>query len=234
MIELVALDADDTLWHNEPRYTSTRERLCGLIAKYGLVEAIDERLYATERRNLQHFGYGVKGFVLSMIETAIELTGGRFEGGDVRTIIDWGHDMLGSPIDLLEGVQDAVEALAGSVPLILVTKGDLLDQETKLARSGLGRHFRGIEIVSEKHCRAYEHVMARYGVAPDRFVMVGNSLKSDILPALEAGAHAVLVPYTMTWVHEHVAPEDLAGARYHQIAHLRELPAVLERLAAPA
>lgn len=234
MIELVALDADDTLWHNEPGYTSTRERLCGLIAKYGLVEAIDERLYATERRNLQHFGYGVKGFVLSMIETAIELTGGRFESGDVSTIIDWGRDMLRSPIDLLDGVQGAVEALAGSVPLILVTKGDLLDQETKLARSGLGRHFRGIEVVSEKHCRAYERVMTRYGVAPDRFVMVGNSLKSDILPALEAGAHAVLVPYAMTWVHEHVAPEALAGARYHQIAHLSELPAVLGRLASPA
>ncbi len=232
MIDLVALDADDTLWHNEPNYTSTRERLSALIAKYGPVEGIDDRLYATERRNLQHFGYGVKGFVLSMIETSLELTGGRLDGADVREIIEWGRAMLGSPIELIEGVEDAVEALAARVPLILVTKGDLLDQEAKLARSGLGRLFQGIEVVSEKNRRAYERVMARYAVAPGRFVMVGNSLKSDILPALDAGAHAVLVPYTVEWVHERVAPEDLVEARYHQIAHLKELPAVLERLAA--
>ena len=232
MIDLVALDADDTLWHNEPNYTSTRERLCAMIAKYGPVEAIDDRLYATERRNLQHFGYGVKGFVLSMIETSLELTGGRLDGADVRAIIDWGRDMLASPIELIEGVEDAVASLAASVPLVLVTKGDLLDQEAKLARSGLGRLFQGIEVVSEKNRRAYERVMARYAVAPERFVMVGNSLRSDILPALEAGAHAVLVPYTMEWIHERVAPEDLVNARYHEIAHLKELPAVLERLAA--
>jgi len=234
MIELVALDADDTLWHNEPNYTNTRDRLGALLGKYGLGPDIGDRLYDTERRNLQHFGYGVKGFVLSMIETSIELTGGRLESADVRTIIDWGRAMLASPIELLDGVDEAVQALAARVPLILVTKGDLLDQETKLARSGLGQHFHGIEIVSEKNRRAYERVMTRYAVAPDRFVMVGNSLKSDILPALDAGAHAVLVPYVMEWVHERVAPEDLATARYHQIAHLNELPAVLERLAAPA
>ncbi|HEX6322537.1 MAG TPA: HAD family hydrolase [Vicinamibacterales bacterium] len=230
MIDLVALDADDTLWHNEPNFTTTRDRLGTLLAKYGLDPDLSARLYDTEKRNLEHFGYGVKGFVLSMIETSIELTNGRLESADVRTIIDWGRAMLASPIELLEGVQEAVEALAGDVPLILVTKGDLLDQETKLARSGLGQHFQGIEIVSEKNRRAYERVMRRYAVAPDRFVMVGNSLKSDILPALDAGAHAVLVPYQVEWVHERVAPEDLANARYHQIAHLRDLPAVLNQL----
>lgn len=230
-IELVALDADDTLWHNEPKYTNTRDQLCALLARYGPTAATESRLYEVERRNLEHFGYGVKGFVLSMIETAIELTGGRLESADVRTIIDWGRAMLASPIELLEGVEDAVGTLATSVPLVLLTKGDLLDQETKLARSGLGRHFQGIEIVSEKSRRAYERVMARYGVAPGRFVMVGNSLKSDILPALDAGAHAVLVPYSMEWIHERVAPEDLVNARYHEIAHLSDLPAVLERLA---
>jgi len=232
MIELVALDADDTLWHNEPNYTTTRDRLGALLGKYGLGPDIGARLYATERRNLQHFGYGVKGFVLSMIETAIELTEGRFESADVRTIIDWGRAMLASPIELIDGVEEAVRSLARDVPLILVTKGDLLDQETKLARSGLGPHFQSIEIVSEKNRRAYERVIQRYAAAPDRFVMVGNSLKSDILPALEAGAHAVLVPYHQEWIHERVAPEEIATARYHEIAHLRELPAVLERLAA--
>ena len=234
MINLVALDADDTLWHNESNYTSTRERLGILIAKYGPIESLDDRLYATERRNLQHFGYGVKGFVLSMIETSIELTGGRLEGADVREIIDWGRAMLACPVQLIDGVEEAVQALAARVPLVLVTKGDLLDQETKLARSGLGHLFQGIEIVSEKDRRAYERVMTRYGVAPERFVMVGNSLRSDILPAIDAGAHAVLVPYTMEWIHERVAPDDLANARYHQIAHLKELPAVLERLAITA
>ena len=235
MIDLVALDADDTLWHNEPNFTTTRDRLGALLGKYGLGPDIADRLYDTERRNLAHFGYGVKGFVLSMIETSVQLTGGRLEGADVSTIIDWGRAMLASPIELLEGVQDAVETLAASVPLILVTKGDLLDQETKLARSGLGQHFQGIEIVSEKNRRAYERVMTRYAVAPDRFLMAGNSLKSDILPALDAGAHAVLVPYEVEWVHERVTPgarAALDGARYHEIAHLKELPAVLERLAA--
>ncbi len=235
MIDLVALDADDTLWHNEPNFTTTRDRLGALLGKYGLGPDIADRLYDTERRNLAHFGYGVKGFVLSMIETSVQLTGGRLEGADVSTIIDWGRAMLASPIELLEGVQDAVETLAASVPLILVTKGDLLDQETKLARSGLGQHFQGIEIVSEKNRRAYERVMTRYAVAPDRFLMAGNSLKSDILPALDAGAHAVLVPYEVEWVHERVTPAaraSLDGARYHEIAHLKELPAVLERLAA--
>lgn len=230
MVDLVALDADDTLWHNEPNFTTTRDRLGELLAKYGLDPDLSAQLYETERRNLEHFGYGVKGFVLSMIETSIELTDGRLEATDVRTIIDWGRAMLAYPIELLEGVQEAVETLADRVPLVLLTKGDLLDQETKLARSGLGQHFKGIEIVSEKNRRAYERVITRYGVTADRFVMVGNSLKSDVLPALEAGAHAVHVPYVVEWVHERVAPEDLVNARYHEIAHLRELPGVLDRL----
>ena len=231
MVDLVALDADDTLWHNEGKFTTTRDRLGTLLGKYGLGPDIAGRLYETERRNLEHFGYGVKGFVLSMIETAIELTEGRFESADVRQVIDWGREMLASPIELLDGVTDAVHEIAARVPVILLTKGDLLDQETKLARSGLGQHFHGIEIVSEKTRDAYARVMRRYNVAPDRFVMTGNSLRSDILPALAAGAHAVLVPYTQEWIHERVAPEDLANVRYHEIAHLRDLPALLSQIA---
>ena len=230
MIELVALDADDTLWHNEPLYTSTREQFRAMLARYAPVELLDEQLYRVELRNLAHFGYGVKGFVLSMIETAIELTGGRIEGGDIQAIIGWGRDMVGSPVELLEGVREAVETLAGSLPLILLTKGDLLHQETKLARSGLGTLFKGVEIVSEKDASVYRHVMARYAVVPDRFVMVGNSLRSDILPVIEAGAHAVYVPYAISWVHERVTDEALKDAHYHEIAHLRELPALLQRL----
>lgn len=230
MIDLIALDADDTLWHNEPLYTSTREQFCALLARYGCGGVPDDRLNEIELRNLRHFGYGVKAFVLSMIETAIELTGGRLESADVRTIIEWGHRMLACPVELLDGVREAVEALARDYSIILVTKGDLLHQESKLAGSGLGPYFKGIEIVSEKNARVYRGVMARYAVEADRFVMVGNSLRSDILPALEAGAHAVYVPYDITWIHEQVPAGALADAQYHQIAHIRELPTLLQHL----
>jgi putative hydrolase of the HAD superfamily len=233
MVDVIAFDADDTLWHNEPLYTDRRERFRALLARYEPEGVLDDRLYATELRNLEHFGYGVKGFVLSMIETAIELTGGRIEGGDVRTIIDWGREMLAHPTELLDGVEEAVARLAGEFRLILLTKGDLLDQQSKLARSGLGGHFKGIEIVSEKNAAVYRAVIARYGVEPGAFVMVGNSLRSDILPAIEAGGHAVYVPYAMSWVHERVSPGALADVHFHEIPHMRDLPALLQQLDRP-
>jgi putative hydrolase of the HAD superfamily len=230
MVDLVGLDADDTLWHNEPLFTSRREQFCALLSRYQPPGVPDDVLYAVEMRNLRHFGYGVKGFVLSMIETAIEITGGRVETEDVRQIIGWGRDMLSTPIQLLDGVADAIESLARDHRLVLVTKGDLLDQETKLARSGLGGLFKAIEIVSDKTPDVYRRVLARHGVAPDRFVMVGNSLRSDILPVVEVGAHAVYVPYEMSWIHERVPSEALADAKFHEIPHIRDLPPLLERL----
>ena len=230
MIELVALDADDTLWHNEPLYAGCREQFRALLAKYAHHAALDDHLNEMELRNLAHFGYGVKGFVLSMIETAIELTNGRLEAGDVRTIIGWGREMLAAPIELMDGVQEAVETLARDYPIILVTKGDLLHQETKLARSGLGHLFKGIEIVSEKDPDVYRRIMNRYGVRPERFVMVGNSLRSDVLPVIGAGGHAVYVPYVVSWVHERVSAEALKDVHFHEISHMRELPALLETL----
>ena len=230
MIDLVALDADDTLWHNEPLFTSVRDQFCSMLARYQPEGVPNEWLDGVELRNLQHFGYGVKGFVLSMIETAIEMTNGRVESSDISTIIGWGREMLGSPVELLEGVCEVVAELADNIPLILLTKGDLLHQETKLARSGLGHHFKGIEIVSEKDARIYRQVMARYGVSPERFVMVGNSLRSDILPVIEAGGHAVYVPYEETWVRERVAPEQLATVKFHEIATIRALPALLREM----
>ena len=232
MIELVALDADDTLWHNEPLFRTTQEQFRDLLSRYVEPGLVEERLNETERRNLEHFGYGVKGFVLSMIETGLDLTDGRIEGADVRTIIEWGRDMLRSPVELLDGARESVEELAASFPLILLTKGDLFHQESKLARSGLGQFFVGVEIVSEKDAELYRSVMRRYRVAPERFVMVGNSLRSDILPVLEAGAHAVHVPYAVTWVHEQVPPEALQDAHYHEILELKDLAALLRRLSA--
>jgi putative hydrolase of the HAD superfamily len=234
VIQLVALDADDTLWQNETLYTATREQFHTLLAPYDPEGILDARLQEVELRNLQHFGYGVKGFILSMIETAIELTDGRLQSRDVQTIIGWGHDMLRSPVELLPGVQDTVEAIAASHPVILLTKGDLLHQETKLARSGLGASFAGIEVVSEKDAPTYRRVMARHAVAPEHFVMVGNSVRSDIVPVLEAGAHAVYVPYEISWAHERVSPQVMTDAsasdRYHQIARISDLPALVAQL----
>ena len=230
MIEVVALDADDTLWHSERHYVGCREQFCELLARYEPEGILEDRLYEVEMRNLEHFGYGVKGFVLSMIETAIELTDGRVEAHDVRRIIDWGRDILSAPIELIDGVAETIQTLAANYRLILVTKGDLLHQETKLARSGLGQLFSGIEIVSEKDPPIYRRIMERYAVAPDRFVMVGNSLRSDIVPVIAAGGHAVHVPYEISWVHERVAPEALADVHFHEIAHLRELPSLLASL----
>jgi putative hydrolase of the HAD superfamily len=234
MIQLVALDADDTLWHNEPLYRGAERQFRELLAQYEAPGVIEERLYETERRNLQHFGYGVKGFTLSMIETAIELTEGRITSADVQTLIGWGRQMLASPVELLDGVRETVEALAAEFPVILLTKGDLLHQESKLARSGLGEFFAGVEVVSEKDPTVYRRVMRRYAVAPDAFVMVGNSLKSDVLPVLDAGAHAVYVPYEICWVHERVEPEALNGRLFHEIPRIAELPALLRQLAMPA
>jgi putative hydrolase of the HAD superfamily len=230
VIDLVALDADDTLWHNEPLFTSVRDQFCSMLARYQPEGVPNDWLDEVELRNLQHFGYGVKGFVLSMIETAIEMTGGRVESADITTIIEWGREMLGSPVELLEGVCEVVEELARAMPLILLTKGDLLHQEAKLARSGLGHHFKGIEIVSEKDAKIYRQVMAQYDVRPDRFVMVGNSLRSDILPVIEAGGHAVYIPYQETWVRERVEAEQLATVHFHEIPKITALPALLKTM----
>ena len=225
--EIVALDADDTLWHNERLFFETQARFRQLLEHYHGEEWIDKRLYETEKRNLQHFGYGIKGFMLSMIETAIELTDGKISGRDIQQIVDIGREMLSAPIELLDGVRECVEALAGEYRLMLVTKGDLFDQETKLARSGIGEHFSAVEIVSEKDVRTYTSVMRRHNVRPESFVMVGNSLKSDILPVLEAGGAAVHIPYHITWVHEQIADEALQGKEFTRLENIRDLPAWL-------
>ncbi len=225
--DVVALDADDTLWHNETLFTATQVHFREMLARYQDAEWIDRRLYETEIRNLQHFGYGVKGFTLSMIETAIELTEGRVSGAEVQRLIDLGREMLSAPVELLDGVAETVAALVGDYRLVLLTKGDLFDQESKLARSGLGDAFGAVEIVSNKDARTYAAVMARQRVEPPRFVMVGNSLRSDVLPVLAAGGAAVHIPYHVTWQHEMVADEALVGKEFARLVNIRELPAWL-------
>ena len=230
MIDLIAFDADDTLWHNETLFQTTESQFAEMLASYHPAQWVRDRLLATETKNLGHFGYGIKGFILSMIETAVELTEGRVTGAEVQRIIDWGHEMLRHPVELLDGVRETIEELAGRYRLMLLTKGDLFDQESKLARSGLGEHFAAVEIVSAKTAATYRTILQRHGATPDRFVMVGNSLRSDVLPALEAGAHAVHIPYALTWAHEHLEPEALAGKEFGVLETIGELPGWLTRL----
>ena len=231
MIELVAFDGDDTLWHNESVFSMTQSRFADLMEPYVEDADLDERLFATEMRNLRLFGYGVKSFTLSMIETAIELSHGRVAAHEIQAIIDAGRGMLEHPVELLEGVEDAIDGVSRRYPVMLITKGDLFDQESKLARSGLGDRFEAVEIVAEKDETAYRRILNQQGVPADRFVMVGNSGRSDILPTLALGAWAVHVPYPLLWTHEHVDDHRLvAHERYRRIESLAELVDELDHL----
>lgn len=230
MITTIAFDADDTLWHTERIFIDTKEKFAGLLAGYHDYIYIERHLDATETKNIQHFGYGIKGFTLSMIETACELTEGRITGDKIKEIIGFAKEMLAAPIDVLEGVGETIRELSENYRLMVITKGDLLDQETKLARSGLGDFFDAFEIVPRKDAKIYKYVMRRHEIRPDEFLMVGNSLKSDILPVLEAGAQAVFVPYETEWFHERVSEEELEGKHFGRIETMRELPAWLKNL----
>lgn len=227
MIKTIAFDADDTLWHTERIFISTKEKYSALLAEYHSKNYIERHLDATETKNIKHFGYGVKGFTLSMIETACELTEGRITGDKIKQIVGFAKEMLASPIEVLEGVQETIEELSKDYRLILITKGDLLDQEAKLARSGLGDYFNSFEIVPRKDAKIYKYVMRRHNIHPEEFLMVGNSLKSDILPVIEAGAQAVFVPYETEWFHEKVSDEELLGKNFGRIEKMNDLAAWL-------
>lgn len=223
----IGFDADDTLWHNERFFRLTQARFAALLAEHADHAAIDESLLATERRNLRFYGYGVKGFTLSMIETALEITEGRAPPAVIAEILAAGREMLAHPVEPLPHVEETLKAVAGRYRLLLITKGDLFDQERKLAQSGLGDLFDGVEIVSEKTTETYARVFARHGDGAERAMMVGNSLKSDILPALAAGSWAVHVPHELTWALEH-AEEPREAARFRQVPHLGALAALLD------
>ena len=222
-------DADDTLWQNECFFQLTEARYRELLADHVAPDLLSERLVAAERRNLSIYGYGIKGFVLSMIETALDLTGDRLPASVVRSILDEGRAMLAHPVETLPGVRETLDELAANYRLVLVTKGDLFDQERKLAASRLGDLFDAVEIVSEKRPETYVRIFARHGDGPARAMMVGNSLKSDVLPAIAAGAVGVHVPHALTWALEHAdAPTD--EPRFHEIAQIADLPALLDGL----
>ena len=228
-ITTVGLDADDTLWHNETLFRLTQARFFDLLSDVADQATLETKLAETEKRNLRLYGYGVKGFTLSMIETAMELTGGEAPPRVIREILAAGRSMLTEPVEPLPGVEDALAALSERYRLILITKGDLLHQEQKLAASGLGDLFVAVEIVSEKDASTYEGVFRRHGTGAAQAAMCGNSLRSDILPALEAGAWAAHVPYAVTWAHEMAdAPEG--HPRFAELSSISELPDWLDKV----
>ncbi len=232
-IEVVAFDGDDTLWHSESHFVDAHARFVALVSPYfdGDPGVIDERVVATERANLAIYGYGAKAFTLSLIESAIELTGGRVTSGEISAILDLGKRLLDHPVELLDGVDEVVACLADDrYRLIVVTKGDLFHQEAKVAGSGLADMFSRVEIVSEKDVSTYRRVMDEAGVAPANFLMIGNSVRSDILPVIELGGHAAHLPYVYTWELEHVADSDAERMGFHELTSIRQVPELLERL----
>ena len=227
-LRTLAFDADDTLWHNERFFKLTQQRFAELLGDYADPEDLGQRLMEAERRNLGRYGFGVKGFTLSMIETALDVTEHRAPGHVIRELLDAGREMLAHPVELLPHARETIEALAESHYLMLVTKGDLLHQERKLAQSGLGDFFDGVEVVSDKtwpvYARIFEHVPGGAAGA----MMVGNSMKSDVVPAIEAGGWGVFVPHELEWDFEKA--ETPGSARYRHIADLGELPQLVETI----
>ena len=225
----IGFDADDTLWQNEHFYTLTRDRFVGLLADHASADDLANRLLDVQRRTLKIYGFGIKGFTLSMIETAIAVTDGRVDAATISQILDAGRDMLAHPVETLPQVRETLEALNGEYLLVLITKGDLFDQERKLAQSGLGDLFDAVEIVSDKNATTYRRIFSKVADGPERAMMVGNSLKSDIVPAIAAGSYGIFVPHVLTWVLEHVEP-PVDAPRFRQIAHLGELQAIIDSL----
>ncbi|WP_415183460.1 HAD family hydrolase [Phaeovulum sp.] len=229
MLTTIAFDADDTLWHNERFFQITQTRFAALLADHAAPEHLAARLLAAEQRNIGRYGFGVKGFVLSMIETAIEVTDSRVPASVIGALVEAGHQMLAHPIELLPHARETITALAGRYRLLVITKGDLLDQERKLAQSGLGDLFDGVEIVSDKTADVYAALFARHGTGAAEGLMVGNSLRSDVLPMLTAGGWGVHVPHDLTFALEHAEP-PLGHPRFATITDLGALSDVLSRI----
>jgi putative hydrolase of the HAD superfamily len=230
---MVAFDGDDTLWHNERSFQEGRRRFRGLLTAAGVAiedDQLETFVNGVELRNIEYYGYGVSSFVLSLIETAIELTGGNIDGRALHGLIEMAKQMLTEEIELFPRVRDVVSALAARYPLMLITKGDLLHQTSKLERSGLRDQFRFVEVVSEKSPAVYSAILRRHRIEPERFLMVGNSVRSDVLPVIAAGAWAAHVPAELTWAHEHaVLPRD-ARRRCFELTALDRLIDVIDTI----
>lgn len=227
-IEVVSFDADDTLWHNEPYFLEAQEKFWHLMEDFLPAHASTAELMKTETQNINLYGYGIKAFILSMIEAAIKISENRITSRGIQTIIDYGKEMMSKPVELIDGVEDVLKALNGQYRLVVTTKGDLLDQERKLIKSGLAEYFHHIEIVSDKTEPEYAKLVRHLDIEANQFLMIGNSLRSDILPVLNIGGTAIHVPYHTTWEHEQIDFE-IEHERFFEIANIKELSGLFAR-----
>lgn len=222
-IKVIGFDADDTLWVNETYFREAEEKVGYLLSHYETPNKIDQELFRVEIKNLPTYGYGVKGFILSMVEMAIDLSNRSVSNEIIEGILNIGKEMINKPVELLDGVEDVLKVLSKHYKLIVVTKGDLLDQERKLEKSGLIAYFHHIEVLSEKQEANYAKLLKHLDINPSEFLMVGNSLKSDILPLINIGAEAIHVPFHTTWQHEMVSEKDTNGAEYKTVTSLTQV-----------
>jgi putative hydrolase of the HAD superfamily len=230
MLDVIAFDADDTLWHTEKYYREAEKTFTDMVAAYGVAPStILDVMHKIEIDNLIYFGYGIRGFILSMIETAIQVTGEKVRAADIQAIVELGRGMTGHEICLLDGVMEALEHFKDR-QLILITKGDVLDQESKVKRSGLAGYFKHVEVVVDKTPEHYADILRKYNIAPECFLMVGNALRSDIAPVLSRGGYAVHVPYPLSWAHEAEAELPSDRSRFFEIQSLNELSTLVEHI----
>ena len=222
-IKVIGFDADDTLWVNETYFREAEMEFARLLSEYETPNKIDQELFKMEMQNLALYGYGVKAFVLSMVESALELSNYNVTHKTIEDILNIGKDMLNKPVELLTGVEDVLKSLSGKYRLILATKGDLLDQERKLEKSGLTKYFHHIEVLSDKQETNYSGLLNHLDINPSEFLMIGNSLKSDVLPLVNIKAHAIHVPFHTTWAHEVVSEKETNGKSYKTVSNLKEI-----------
>ncbi|MDX5477474.1 HAD family hydrolase [Fontibacter flavus] len=226
-IKVIAFDADDTLWVNEPYFREAENKFCALLEDYLPHHTIDQELFRTEIQNLPLYGYGIKGFMLSMIETILKVSENTANIKIVEKALQIGKEMLEKPVILLEGVEEVLIKLNGDYKMVLATKGDLMDQERKLQKSGLEKHFHHIEIMSDKKISDYQKLLRHLDCKPENFLMIGNSIKSDVLPVLELGGTAIHVPFHITWIHEEVS-HTIEHSNFYQVENIRKVADILE------
>ena len=222
-IKVIAFDADDTLWINETYFREAEHEFAKLLGKYETENKIDQELFKAEIKNLTYYGYGIKGFILSMIECALDLSNYKINQKTIKSILDIGKDMLDKPIELLEGIEEVLQSLQGKYKLIVATKGDLLDQERKLEKSNLLKYFHHIEVMSDKKEKDYIKLIKHLDIHPSEFLMIGNSLKSDVLPLLEIGASAIHIPFHTTWPHEEISEKESSKSEYRTLLNIKDV-----------
>lgn len=232
-IELLAFDADDTLWANMALFFEAVDRIKGIIGRYADEASVMAEIRNTETENVSVLGYGIKSFIISMVETAVKASSGEITAHEIQEIISIGRELTNRPVTLLDHVEEVIDELSSRFPLMLLTKGDTFEQERKISGSGLSGYFRYIEIAGEKDARTYSRILEKYKTAPNRFLMVGNSLKSDILPVVEIGGNAAYIPHKDTWYHESV-PGGHGKAGYHELDNMGDLPGLIRKLQEPA